>query len=121
MNTIQTKIQENTYFRTMRLFQENLDLTQSELADKLCTYVCGLNYYLNTLIGMGFVKMETFHKNKFKCVYLLKPRDIVEKETLTSRFVKRKMEEYAAFKLGTEALKTESGEDHAYGMRKHAQ
>ena len=50
-------------------------------------------------------------KNKFKYVYLLTPRGIAEKVTLTSWFLKRQMEEYDALKLEIEALKAEVGED----------
>jgi hypothetical protein len=57
-------------------------------------------------------------KNKFKYVYLLTPQGIAEKLALTSRFLKRKMEEYDALKLEIEALKAEVGEEEANGFRK---
>jgi EPS-associated MarR family transcriptional regulator len=70
------------------------------------------NYCLNALIDKGFVKMANFSKskNKFKYVYLLTPQGIAEKVALTSRFLKRKMEEYVALKVEIEALKLEAGE-----------
>jgi EPS-associated MarR family transcriptional regulator len=110
MTNRQAKIQEDTHFRIMRILQENPDLTQRELADKLGMSVGGLNYCLNALIDKGFVKMGNFHKskNKFKYVYLLTPQGITEKVTLTSRFLKRKMEEYEALKVEIEALKSEA-------------
>lgn len=40
---------------------------------------------------------------------------------LTSRFLKRKMDEYDALKVEIEAMKAEVGEDQADGMRKQAQ
>ena len=75
--------------------------------------ITGLNYCLNALIDKGFVKMGNFQKskNKFKYVYLLTPQGIAEKVALTSRFLKRKMEEYDALKVEIEALKAEVGED----------
>ena len=39
----QAKIQEDTHFRIMRILQENPDLTQRELAEKLDMSVGGLN------------------------------------------------------------------------------
>ena len=103
------KIQEDTHFRIMRILQENPDLTQRELADKLCMSVGGLNYCLNALIDKGLVKMQNFSnsKNKFKYVYLLTPIGIAEKLALTTRFLSRKMEEYEALKLEIETLKFE--------------
>ena len=84
MTSRQAKIQEDTHFRIMRILQDNPDLTQRELADKLGMSVGGLNYCLNALIDKGFVKMANFSKskNKFKYVYLLTPQGIAEKVAL---------------------------------------
>jgi EPS-associated MarR family transcriptional regulator len=81
--------------------------------------VGGLNYCLNALIDKGFVKMGNFQKskNKFKYVYLLTPQGIAEKVALTSRFLKRKMDEYDALKVEIEALKAEVGEEQASGCK----
>lgn len=97
----------------MRVLQENPDLTQRELADKLGMSVGGLNYCLNALIDKDFVKMGNFQKskNKFKYVFLLTPQGIGEKVALTSRFLKCKMEEYEALKVEIEELKVEVGDD----------
>lgn len=107
----------------MRILQENPDLTQRELAEKLGMSVGGLNYCLNALIDKGLVKMQNFSnsKNKFKYVYLLTPMGIAEKVALTTRFLSRKMEEYAALKVEIEALKTEVGEGQPDLPRKQAQ
>ena len=110
MTSRQAQIQEDTDFRIMRILQENPDLTQRELAEKLGLSVGGLNYCLNALIDKGLVKMQNFSnsKNKFKYVYLLTPMGIAEKVALTTRFLSRKMEEYEAIKLEIEALKSEA-------------
>lgn len=102
-------MQEDTYFRVMRLLQENPDLTQRELADKLGVSVGGLNYCLRALIGNGWVKMQNFShsKNKFGYVYILTPRGIAQKAGLTSQFLKRKITEYAELKAEIAALKSE--------------
>ncbi len=56
----------------MRILQENPDLTQRELAEKLGMSLGGLNYCLNALINKGLVKMQNFSysKNKFKILLL---------------------------------------------------
>ena len=110
MTSRQAKIQEDTYFRVMRLLQENPDLTQRELAEQLGVSVGGLNYCLKALMEKGWVKMQNFShsKNKFKYVYLLTPQGIAERARLTKRFLKRKMEEYDALKAEIESLKSES-------------
>lgn len=109
MTSRQAKIQEDTYFRVMRILQENPDLTQRELAEKLGVSVGGLNYCLKALMEKGWVKMQNFthSKNKFGYVYILTPYGMSEKAALTSRFMKRKMEEYEALKAEIKALKLE--------------
>lgn len=93
----------------MRLLEDRPDLTQRELADQLGVSVSGVNYCLKALIEKGFVKVGNFKKskNKFKYVYLLTPQGIAEKMRLTSRFLKRKMEEYDTLKSEIDLLKAE--------------
>jgi EPS-associated MarR family transcriptional regulator len=100
------QIQDDTYFRLMRILQENPDLTQRELAGKLGVSVGGLHYCLKALIDKGWVKMKNFHnsKNKFKYVYLLTPQGVFEKVALTSRFFERKIQEYETLKAEIESL-----------------
>ncbi len=102
----QTQTQEDTYFRVLRALNENPDLTQRELAQKLGVSVGSLNYCLKALIEKGWVKMHNFSqsKNKFGYIYILTPRGISEKTTLAGRFLKRKLEEYEVLKLEIESL-----------------
>jgi EPS-associated MarR family transcriptional regulator len=110
MTSRQAKIQEDTYYRVMRLLEENPDLTQRELAEKLGVSVGGLNYCLKALTEKGLVKMQNFtsSKNKFGYVYVLTPTGIKEKAKLTGHFLKRKMEEYEALKAEIEAITAKS-------------
>jgi EPS-associated MarR family transcriptional regulator len=109
MTSRQAKLQEDTYFRVMRILQENPDLTQRELAEKLGISVGGLNYCLKALMEKGLVKMKNFanSKNKFGYVYVLTPTGMAEKAAITHRFLQRKMEEHEALKAEIEALKSE--------------
>ena len=120
MTGTQPKLQEETHLRIMRILQDNPDLTQRELAKALGMSLGGLNFCLNALIEIGFVKVGNFQtsKNKFKYVYLLTPQGIAEKVELTSRFLKRKLEEHDALKAEIEALKAEVGDEEANGLGK---
>ena len=113
MTSRQAKLQEDTYFRVMRLLQANPDLTQRELAEKLGVSVGGLNYCLKALIAKGLVKVQNFSqsKNKFGYVYVLTPTGIAERAALTARFLQRKKEEYAALKAEIAALQSEVTRD----------
>jgi EPS-associated MarR family transcriptional regulator len=110
MTSRQAKLQEDTYFRVMRLLEENPDLTQRELAEKLGISVGGLNYCLKALMEKGLVKMKNFanSKNKFGYVYVLTPAGMAEKAAITQRFLKRKMEEYEALRKEIEILREET-------------
>ena len=72
--------------------------------------VGGINFCLNALIEKGFVKVASFQKskNKFGYVYLLTPRGIAEKASLTRRFLQKKMNEYEELRDEIEALKAEA-------------
>ena len=109
MTSRQAKLQEDTYFRVMRILQENPDFTQRELAEKLGISVGGLNYCLKALMEKGLVKMKNFanSKNKFGYVYALTPTGVTEKAAITHRFLQRKMGEYEALKAEIEALRSE--------------
>ncbi len=112
MTSRQAKLQEDTYFRVMRILQDNPDVTQRELAEKLGISVGGLNYCLKALKEKGLVKMKNFanSKNKFGYVYVLTPAGISEKAAITQRFLQRKMDEYKSLKAEIKALKFETAD-----------
>jgi len=120
MTSRQAKLQEDTYFRVMRILQENPDLTQRELAEKLGISVGGLNYCLKALMEKGLVKMKNFanSKNKFGYVYVLTPTGMAEKAAITHCFLQRKMDEYEALKAEIEALRSEVNEERSEGAQK---
>ena len=104
------KRQEDTHFRVLRLLQENPDLTQRELAERLGISVGGLNYCLKAMMEKGLVKMKNFaqSKNKFGYVYVLTPSGVAEKAAMTHRFLQRKIKEYEALKTEIQVLKEEN-------------
>jgi EPS-associated MarR family transcriptional regulator len=106
MTSRRSKLQEDTYFRVLRMLQENPDLTQRDIAERLGVSSSGLNYCLNALIDKGWVKVQNFSqsKNKFGYIYVLTPQGIAEKITLTSRFLKRKQAEYEALRVEINGL-----------------
>ena len=109
MTSRRSQLQEDTYFRVLRMLQDNPDLTQREIAERLGVSTSGMNYCLNALIDKGWVKVQNFSqsKNKFGYIYVLTPQGIVEKVTLTSRFLKRKQAEYEALRAEIDGLTKE--------------
>ena len=109
MTSRQANQQEDTYFRVMRILHYSPEITQRELAEKLGVSVSGLNYCLKALIDKGWVKIQNFsnNKNKLGYSYLLTPAGIMQKASLTSSFLQRKMQEYEALKLEIKLIKQE--------------
>jgi EPS-associated MarR family transcriptional regulator len=109
MTSRRSQLQEDTYFRVLRVLQENPDMTQREIAEKIGISTSGLNYCLKALIDKGWVKVQNFSqsKNKFGYIYVLTPQGIAEKALLAGRFLKRKMSEYEQLQAEIEALKVE--------------
>ena len=99
-------IDPDVHFRVLHLLQEEPNLTQRELAEKLGISLGGVNYCLKSLIDIGHIKAGNFKKNSDKSVYLylLTPQGIAEKAKLTADFLKRKMAEYRALKKEIESV-----------------
>ncbi len=106
MTSRRSQLQEDTYFRVLRMLQDNPDMTQREIAEKLGVSTSGLNYCLKALIDKGLVKVQNFSqsKNKFGYIYVLTPQGLAEKAQLTGRFLKRKMQEYEELRKEIEVL-----------------
>lgn len=94
------------------MLQENPDMTQREIANKLGISTSGLNYCLKALIGKGWIKVQNFSqsKNKFGYIYVLTPQGIAERTILTRQFLIRKMAEYEALKIEIEGLNGDASE-----------
>ena len=106
MTNRRSKLQEDTYFRVLRILEDRPDVTQREIAQLLGVSTSGLNYCLNALIDKGWVQVHNFSesKNKFGYVYLLTPRGVAEKASLTGRFLERKLKEYEEIRAEIESL-----------------
>ena len=102
------KIDPDVHFRVLHLLEEEPNLTQRELAERLGISLGGVNYCLKSLIDVGHIKAGNFRKNPDKSVYLyiLTPKGIAEKAQLTAGFLKRKMAEYQALKQEIESIQS---------------
>lgn len=91
------------------MLQDNPDMTQREIAERLGISTSGLNYCLKALIDKGWVKVQNFSqsKNKFGYIYVITPQGIAEKAVLTGRFLQRKMQEYETLRAEIEALQSD--------------
>lgn len=103
------KSQEDTYFRVLRLLQENPEISQRELAQVAGVSVGGIHYLLSALVEKGFIKLGNFtaSEDKRRYAYVLTPKGIARRAALTRSFLARKMEEYEALKYEIDQLSSE--------------
>lgn len=106
MASRRSKLQEDTYFRILRLLDRNSEISQRELAESAGVSVGGVHYVLNALVEKGFVKFGNFTgaEDKRRYAYILTPAGIARKASLTRAFLMRKMEEYEALKEEIQSL-----------------
>ena len=99
-STIEHMKNNQDHFDVLRKIQKKPHSTQRQLAEELGFSLGKLNYCLKALQVKGFVKFENFKKNpnKINYFYVLTPKGIAAKTTLTLNFMKRKMKEYDELK-----------------------
>ena len=92
----------------------------ASLAKMMGISVGKVNYCISELAKKGLIKINRFKsaKNKVPYTYILTPRGIEEKATLTVRFLKRKLEEYEEIKRQIEALTEEVEENELMDLVK---
>jgi len=95
--------------RVLRVLEKHPHFTQRQLASELNVSLGGVNYALKALIHRGSVKVSNFRKsgNKVGYLYVLTAKGFVEKTSLATAFLGRKLEEYEVLKREIEALKDE--------------
>ena len=97
-------------YKLMRLLDSNPELSQRDLARALGISLGKVNYCLQALIRKGWIKAANFtnSQNKAAYMYLLTPRGIEEKASLTVRFLQAKVREYEALRLEIEQIRQEA-------------
>jgi EPS-associated MarR family transcriptional regulator len=105
--------------KLMRLFEANPRASQREVARELNVSLGKVNYCLQALVKKGWIKASRFRnsRNKIAYRYLLTPRGIEAKATLTVRFLRIKMAEYQSLRTEIEQLRRETAARQRDGMR----
>ena len=87
-------------FKVLRGIQNNPNSSQRKLAKELGFSLGKLNYCIKALKQKGLFKINNFNKNpnKITYAYILTPKGIKKKATLTFNFMMRKMKEYEELK-----------------------
>ena len=103
-------IHQEIHLQMLRLLQANPQINQRDLAVALGISLGKTNFCLKALVSKSLLKMQNFRNNQHKLAYayLLTPAGMAEKAMLTSRFLKRKMQEYEQLKAEIESLQQEA-------------
>jgi EPS-associated MarR family transcriptional regulator len=97
-------------YKLMRLLEANPGTSQRELARELGISLGKTNYCLQALVRKGLVKATNFKNshNKAAYMYLLTPRGVESKATLTMKYLQIKMREYEALRVEIEEVRREA-------------
>ena len=83
-------------YRALKILEQQPKMTQRQLSEVLGVSLGKTNYVLNSLIDLGWVKLDNFKRsdNKLGYAYLLTPMGVAEKTAIAVQFLKRKKQEY---------------------------
>ena len=114
-------LQEQAHFRILKIISSEPQISQRALADRLGISVGKANYLIKALAGKGLIKLENLQhtqgaKDKLKKIsYLMTPKGILERISLTRNYLARMEEEYEALKAEVAALDREEASKLAAG------
>jgi len=94
----------------LRKLELNPEYTQRELSQEMGVSLGKINYCIKKLIEKGWVKLSNFNhsKNKVSYIYLLTPKGIEQKSSLTLTFLASKLVEYEVLKNEIAKLKIDA-------------
>ena len=100
----------DVHYKLMRLLEANPEMSQRDVARELGISLGKANYCLQALIKKGWIKAANFtnSQNKAAYMYLLTPRGIEEKASLTVQFLQAKMQEYEALRIEIKQMRREA-------------
>lgn len=97
-------------YKILKILEANPEISQRDLARTLGVSLGRTNFCLKALIERGLLKATNFKNssNKLAYMYFLTPKGIEEKSVITARFLKIKMQEYAALETEIEELRRDA-------------
>jgi len=93
----------------LRLLEQEPNLSQRALAQRLGISLGKTHYLLQALLGKGLLKIRNFERSDHKLAYsyLLTPAGILEKGRMTRDFLRRKEEEFHSLRMVIDQLHRE--------------
>lgn len=106
---MKTSVDDEMTYRVLGLLEQEPNISQRELSDKLGISLGKTNYCMRALIDKGLIKVTNFRAsdNKKAYVYLLTPSGLEEKARATVAFLRKKRLEYDALRMEIDRLQEE--------------
>lgn len=84
----------------LHTLEKDGNVSQRQIAGSTGLSIGKVNYIIKALIDIGFIKINNFNNSnkKSEYAYILTPKGIKEKATLTKRFIIKKQQEYDKLK-----------------------
>ena len=97
-------------YKLMRLLEANPEISQRDAARELGVSLGKVNFCVQALIRRGWLKATRFtnSRNKAAYMYLLTPRGVEEKASLTLEFLRIKMREYELLSAEIEQMRRDA-------------
>ena len=102
-------ISDEIRYKLVRVVQAHPRMSQREVARELGISLGRVNYCLKALVEKGWIKATRFRnsQNKAAYMYLLTPRGLEGKASLTVQFLKTKLREYENLRMEIEEVRRE--------------
>lgn len=111
MSGNRSNFQEETRFRVLRLLEQNPEMSQRDLAAAAGISTGSTHYVMKALVDKGFVKLSNFtaSEDKRRYAYVLTPKGVAVRVSMTRNFLSRKMREYEDLKFEIDQLLRDLG------------
>ncbi|WP_196157735.1 MarR family EPS-associated transcriptional regulator [Reinekea sp. G2M2-21] len=96
-------------YKLLKALEKNPNVSQRAIAKELGISLGKVNYCINALLEVGWIKARNFKnsQNKLGYAYLVTPTGIEAKAKVTQRFLQIKIEEYANLEAEIQAMRAE--------------
>ena len=120
------KLSDEVRYKLLKYLADNPEASQRDVALHLGVSIGKVNYCIQALVELGWVKVQNFKNSRRKSayLYLLTPDGIEQKVSVTVRFLQRKLVEYDHLAHEIQQLRAEVGSalpatDIDQGLRRH--
>jgi EPS-associated MarR family transcriptional regulator len=104
-------LNDEVRYKLLKYLADNPQASQRDVAQHLGISIGKVNYCIQALVELGWIKVQNFKNSRRKSayLYLLTPSGIEQKVSITVRFLQRKLVEYDRLAHEIQQLRAEVG------------